>query len=120
MKKALLLLLFSSGALSHGHTPQVVDKYVTDSTYQFDFKVSNGFAKKTCFDITIDDVIQPQMRTCIPSKGTRKLSVWLKSEPDIQTRTMVCSISDISGSMKTRMCSDILTLFPAKYFGLEQ
>ncbi|KII75401.1 hypothetical protein [Vibrio renipiscarius] len=119
-KTALLLLFFSSSALCHGHAPQIVDKYVTDSIFEFEFKVSNGFSKKTCFDITVNEEIKPQLRTCIPSKGTRKMSVWLESKPDVQTRNLVCSIADTGGSMKTRMCSDLLTLFPATYFGLEQ
>ncbi|MFS1430429.1 hypothetical protein LMH73_025770 [Vibrio splendidus] len=119
MKKLLIpLLMLPTLAFAHGHTPQKFDKYVMDSVFELNFSVTNGFAKKTCYDIEINGEIDSTLRKCIPSKGVRKLSVWLQSKPDVQTQNIVCSIADIPG-MRTRMCTDAITLFPAKRLGLE-
>lgn len=116
---ALLLTLSVVPALAfaHGHMPQKHDAYVTSSLFELKFKLTNGFKKKTCYDIEVDGVIKPEKRVCLPHNGTRNMSVWLDSPADKQTRHLVCSISDIPG-MRTRMCTDSLTLFPAKSLGL--
>ncbi|BBM64819.1 hypothetical protein VA249_14650 [Vibrio alfacsensis] len=119
MKRLFLLMLFSSVVSAHGHSPQRFDKYVMDAKFELKFEVMNGFDKNTCFDIEVDGEIKPEMRKCLPSQGRRKMSVWLDSPADVQTRHFVCSIADIPG-MKTRMCTDTLTLFPAERLGLSE
>lgn len=119
MKRLFLLMLFSSVVSAHGHSPQRFDKYVMDAKFELKFEVMNGFDKNTCFDIEVDGEIKPEMRKCLPSQGRRKMSVWLDSPADVQTRHFVCSIADIP-RMKTRMCTDTLTLFPAERLGLSE
>ena len=120
MKKLLVLTLLSTTVSAHGHYPPRIDKYVTDSLYELQFQLSNHFEKQTCFDIEVNGSILSPMRTCLQAGQVKEMGVWVKSEPDIETQNIVCSIADSQQSVRTRMCSDAMTLFPATYLSRAQ
>ncbi len=109
-------MLFPTVTLAHGHSPQKISKYVVDSVFELKINLMNGFSKKTCFDIEVNNEIKPTLRQCLAPKASRNVSVWLQSPADVQTQNTVCSIADISG-MKTRMCTQAVTFYPATQLG---
>lgn len=117
MKKLLLALLLASSASvqAHGHYPQQVEKYVTDSMFEVEFDLSNHFQTRTCFNIEVNGKIVTPYRTCLQPTRSKKMRVWVSSPPDVQTENVVCSIAENKGSINTRMCTSALTLFPLKY-----
>ena len=116
----ILLLAVSTNVIAHGHYPQKVDKYVVDSLIEVEFNLSNHFSEKTCFDIEVNGEIMSPLRTCLQSGKSKDMEVWVHSEPDVETRNIVCSIADNPGSIRTRMCTDSLTLFPRNYLSNPQ
>lgn len=115
----LLLTLFSSAALfsasafAHGHYPQTVGpKYVLSKVYELEFNLGNHFKQKTCFDIEVNGKIFAPYGVCLRAGQTKKMSVWLPSQPDTETTNVVCSIAKNKGSINTRMCTTAKTVFP--------
>ena len=106
------LFAFSYPVFSHGHWPQKIEGYSIDEVYEVKFELSNHFKKRTCFDIEINGKIYSPYRTCLRQKQKKNISVWVKTEPDVQTRNVVCSISDDKDKVRTRMCSDVITYWP--------
>lgn len=120
IKKLLPLLLVPSLAMAHGHQPQKHKEYLVRPYLDFEFTVTNGFAKKTCFDIAVNDEIYVPLRTCLGSKQDKTMRVRIKSPADVVTKSTVCSLADNKAGMRTRMCSEITTLFPATKLGLNK
>lgn len=117
--RLLLLALFSSAALfsasafAHGHYPQTVGpKYVLSKVYNLEFNLGNHFKQKTCFDIEVNGKIFAPYGVCLRAGQTKKMSVWLPSQPDTETTNVVCSIAKNKGSINTRMCTTAKTVFP--------
>lgn len=109
-------MVFPAFTMAHGHSPQKFNKYLIDSAFELKINLVNGFSKKTCFDIEINNKINPMLRQCLAAKARRKISVWLQSPADVKTTNTVCSISDIPG-IKTRMCTQAVTFYPATQLG---
>ncbi len=109
-------MLFPTVTRAHGHSPQNFNAYIVDSVFELKINLVNGFSKKTCYDIEINNKINPMLRQCLAAKASRNISVWLQSPADVQTQNTVCSISDIPG-MRTRMCTQAVTFYPATQLG---
>jgi hypothetical protein len=112
------LSLVSYGVMSHGQYPQSLDEYVVDTHFEFNFTLINGFKKRTCYEIYVNDQIDGSLSRCLMPGESRDLSVWLMSKPNVQTLNEVCSVGLTSKGFNTRMCSKVSTYFPAEELGL--
>ncbi|KDN30644.1 hypothetical protein VFDL14_07235 [Vibrio fortis] len=112
------LSLFSYNVMSHGQYPQTVNEYVVDTHFEFKFTLINGFKKRTCYEIYINDQVDGTLSRCLMPGESRDLNVWLMSKPNVQTFNEVCSVSLTSKGFNTRMCSKVTTYFPAEELGI--
>lgn len=112
MKWCILLLIYASNAFAHGHWPQKVEpRYIFTQVYELEFTLTNHFADKECFDIEINGKIYTPYSTCLAAGRSKKMKVWVPSQPDVKTTNKVCSVARNKGSIKTRMCTTATTMF---------
>jgi len=108
-------LLGSSLVHAHSHEPYEFKKYLTESQFKLTVDVQNHFKNPTCYDIEVNGSVFLPYRTCLEPSEKRSIAIWLQSPADVVTKQTVCSIAVSTGSISTRMCTKVSTLYAKKY-----
>ena len=109
---ALGLSAIATFTSAHSMTPSEIKEYVTKPVNKFTVTLTNRYPKTVCYTATQDGSLIMMAPICLGVGESRNIDYYVKSEPDKQTNTQVCTSPNLSGNIEVNLCTVIKTFFP--------
>ena len=113
MKRLLITLLLSGAANAHSQLPGEIKEYVVQPVNKFTVKLVNTYPKLMCYDVYENGKQTLRAPICLDSGASRSIDFWVNTPKDEMTYNDVCTQARNDGHFKVRMCTKIITYYPA-------